>query len=139
MTFILNTLFDISVLVALFCLSRRAPLVRLLPPPPRKDMRSSGLAEKAVIKAAIATKLAERAFSLASTANLGIVALQRALQQPRILNKEGLQRNALAKQQVDNLFGKGDGFDWLYPVLDDESRDILEKAKDHQERFSVKK
>ena len=73
--------------------------------------------------------MADRAFNMASTANLGVVALQRALAVPRLLNKAQVQSNQLAKNGVDKLFNTSGGFDWLKPILSDEELDILEEAE----------
>lgn len=137
MIFTLSILINVALIVAVWSLSRKR---RTVVAPTRVlyavDRKHCGLIEKALRRAAIADKVAERAFNLASTANLGVVALQRTLSQPRFVNKQSLTRNALAKKEVDALFGS-EGFDWLYPVLDDESRDLLDKAKDHHEKFGM--
>lgn len=96
------------------------------------DPKIKGLMESSLRKAAIAEKFAERAFSLASTANLGVVALQKTLQtRPRLVTKESSTRNELAKKEVDSLFGGTGNFDWLRPVLSDEENDLLDQVEAH--------
>lgn len=88
--------------------------------------------------AKVAEKFAERAFNLASTANIGIVALQKAMHVPRIMNKEQVQKNQLANKRVDELFQSGQGFDWLRPILNDEEQELLDRAIENSEKQMMK-
>lgn len=92
------------------------------------------------IRAVIAEKMAERAFNMASTANLGVVALQKSLAVPRLMSKKQLNQNELAKDQVNGLFSNqvdGSGFDWLRPILSDKENDILDKVSEHNAKFNT--
>ena len=89
-----------------------------------------------VIKSTLAEKMADRAFNMASTANLGVVALQKSLAVPKIMTKQQTQQNQLAKDGVDKLFSGVGGFDWLRPLLSEEELDILDKAEQHKEKFN---
>ena len=90
----------------------------------------------AVMKAKLAEKLADRAFNMASAANLGVVALQKSLAvRSRYVSKEQSLKNEVAKKEVDNLFSNSNGFDWLRPILSDEELDVLDKAEDHARKF----
>lgn len=89
------------------------------------------------IKAAIAEKMADRAFNMASSANLGVVALQKALAVPRLMTKAQVQQNQLAKKGVDKLFTTSGNFDWLKPVLSDEELDLLEAAERTQAKADM--
>jgi hypothetical protein len=80
--------------------------------------------------------MADRAFNMASTANLGVVALQKSLALPKIMTKQQAQQNQLAKEGVDKLFSGVGGFDWLRPLLSEEELDILDKAEQHKEKFN---
>lgn len=95
-----------------------------------EDKQLRGRLDKMYISAKIAEKMAERAFNLASTANLGVVALQKSLVLPKLATKQQLQSNQLAKDNVDKLFSSGGTFDWLRPILSDEELDILDKAQE---------
>lgn len=67
-----------------------------------------GIRNKNDITAKVAEKFAERAFTMASTANLGVIALQKTLQTPRFMTKEQSQRNQLAKNEVEELYNGED-------------------------------
>lgn len=67
-----------------------------------------GRRTKMYISAKIAEKFAERAFTMASTANLGVIALQKTLQTPRFMHKEQSQRNQLAKNEIEELYNGTD-------------------------------
>lgn len=105
-------------------------------PSPR---RAEGLSQKAVIKAAISAKLAERSFSLASSANLAVMAMQRTLSvRPRHLPKPQQVADAVAQKTVmEQVGGSPDysGFDWMYPILNEEERDLLDKALEHSQKW----
>lgn len=88
-----------------------------------------GIKESYYRKVAIAEKMADRAFNMASTANLGVVALQKALVVPRIMTKQQVAQNHLAKNGVDKLFTQNGSFDWLRPILSDEENDLLDEAE----------
>lgn len=77
----------------------------------------------------IAEKMAERAFNMASSANLGVVALQKSLQVPRIATKQQTLQNQLAKDNVDKLFSSKGTFDWLRPILSEEELEVLDKVE----------
>lgn len=91
--------------------------------------KTEGRYQKTEISAKIAEKMAERAFNLASSANLGVVALQKALVIPRLLTKQQVKQNQLAKKQVDELFSSEGSFDWLRPILSDEDNEILDEIE----------
>lgn len=99
----------------------------------------SGMGTEALIKAKIAEKLADRAFSLASSANLATMHLQRILQtRPKIFKKEELILNEIAQDKVMETVGGSPnyaGFDWLYPILSQEERDILDNAMEHAAKY----
>lgn len=86
------------------------------------------------IKAKIAEKTADRAFNMASSANLGVVALQKALAVPRLMTKQQGLQNKFAKNEVDKLFNGEGTFDWLRPILSDEELEIIDKAEELKER-----
>lgn len=98
--------------------------------------RLCGQIQDVVIKSSLAEKMADRAFNMASTANLGVVALQKSLALPKIMTKQQTQQNQLANKEVEKLFSGVGGFDWLRPLLSEEELDILEKAEQHKEKFN---
>lgn len=94
--------------------------------------KADGERNGAVIRAAVAEKFAERAFNMASAANLGVVALQKSLATPRIMTPTQVTKNQLAKKEVDNLFTSNGGFDYLRPILSDEENDILDAIEEQK-------
>jgi hypothetical protein len=100
-----------------------------------EDKKLRGILSKVQIDSKIAEKFAERAFNLASAANLGIVALQKSLATPRIMTKEQVVKNTLAKEQIDELFTGGGSMDWLRPILSDEELEILDKAEEERNKI----
>lgn len=94
-----------------------------------KDDRAIGKAEQALIKAKIAELFAERAFNMASTANLGVIALQKTLHIPKIVDRQQTLKNKYAKAEVDKLFTTNGGFEFLKPILDDDELELLEEIE----------
>lgn len=92
--------------------------------------KNLGRLDKIQVQSKIAEKMADRAFNMASSANLGVVALQKALATPRLMTKPQVTKNQLAKNEVDKLFTTEGNFDWLRPILSDEELEILDKAED---------
>lgn len=91
-----------------------------------------GYLDKYLISAKIAEKTAERAFNMASSANLGVIALQKALAVPRLMTKQQGIQNEFAKLQVDKLFTKDGRFDFLKCVATDEELEIIDKIEEEQ-------
>lgn len=122
---VITLIFNISILLAVFLLSRRRQshqvVVKYV-----KDKKTRGLLDKMYIRAVIAEKTAEKAFSLASASSLGVMALQKSLAVPRPLTKTQLVQNELAKKQVDGLFSQEGSFDWIRPLLSEEENAILD-------------
>lgn len=100
--------------------------------PHNLEPKVRGQLRKAQIRASVAEKFAERAFNMASAANLGVVALQKSLATPRIMTPQQVTRNQLAKNEVDNLFTSNGGFDYLRPILSDEENDILDSIEEQK-------
>jgi hypothetical protein len=73
--------------------------------------------------------MADRAFNMASTANLGVVALQKSLARPQLVTRQKLTENQLANKEVDKLFTTEGSFDWLRPLMSDEENEILDEAE----------
>lgn len=102
---------------------------------PRVDYsKINGKLEQVYRKASIAEKMGERAFNMASSANLGVIALQKSLVVPRLLTKKQGTQNALAKKGVDDLFSTSDSFDYLMPILSDEQIELIEKAQEFKRK-----
>lgn len=94
-----------------------------------------GECTKMYISAKIAEKVADRAFNMASSANLGVIAMQKALVQPRLMTKEQLQRNQLAKKQIDEIFSEGDEvLNMLRPVASEEELEVIDKILEDKQR-----
>jgi hypothetical protein len=137
MILVLNTLIELCLIVAVFLLSKRKRN-EIHRHEHRVDASKhiKGIAESSLIQSKIAEKFAERAFNLASSANLGVVALQKSLAQPRLLTKTQLNQNAVAKNDIDKLFTTQGGMDWLRPILSDEELEILDEAERAKERHN---
>jgi len=86
-----------------------------------------GKLDKYYINAKIAEKMAERSFTMASTASLGVIALQKALATPRYLSKDALKRNELAKREVDKIFSNDGKLEYLRDFATDEEREVLDQ------------
>lgn len=135
MTFYLNGIIDLCLIFAVWRLStrRRArPDVRVhrVEVPRRLDKELSGKLDKMYVMAKVSEKLSYRAFNLASSANLAVMGLQKALAVPRFMTKHNAQQNLLAKEGVDKIFSTVDGgYDWLRPVLSDEELELLDEAQ----------
>ena len=106
------------------------------------ENKFEGKSAATLLKAKSAEMLGQRAFNLASSANLAVMALQRTLQvRPAYLPKRNQVANEVGQDKVmEAVGGTADysGFDWLYPVLDEEERDLIDKAREfhdkHQEQ-----
>jgi len=98
------------------------------------DKETRGKLDKIHIECKIAEKMADRAFNMASSANLGVIALQKALAVPRLLTKEQGQRNELAKQNIDALFSGGDALDFLKPIATEEELLAIEKIQEDKRK-----
>lgn len=86
------------------------------------------------IKAKLAEKTADRAFNMASSANLATVALAKALQAPRIMTKAQGQRNEIAKKQIDALFSGEDIMDFLKPIASEEELLAIETIQENKRK-----
>ncbi len=133
----LNILIDLCLIFALWRLSRRG--VRLVFPATEirehyLSREERGLIEKAVRRGAIAEKFAERAFSMASSASLGVIALQKALLVPRPLTKPQATANRLAKKEVDSLFSNEGGWEFMKPYLDDNDLEVVERLEEEKRK-----
>lgn len=101
--------------------------------PPKVDYsKINGKLEQVYRKAAIAEKLAERSFNIASSATLGVIALQKTLAVPRIASKPMLQRNLLAKNEIDKLFTTEGSYDFLRSELSEEELEVLDKLEEQK-------
>ncbi|TXH42153.1 MAG: hypothetical protein E6Q97_36235 [Desulfurellales bacterium] len=100
--------------------------------------RVNGLYMRVHIESKIAEKFAERANSVAGATAIGLGMVQKALAQPRILTSETLKKQAMAEHELKKLFGE-DPFDWNLeePELDEEEKDVLQKARQHYTRFGM--
>lgn len=97
--------------------------------------KEQGQRTKMYISAKIAEKIADRAFNMASSANLGVIAMQKALVQPRLMTKEQLQKNQLAKKQIDEIFSEGDEvLNMLRPVASEEELEVIDKILEDKQR-----
>lgn len=159
MTFTLNILIDLCLIYVCYKLSRGKKLSRW-----NQDLVSTerlymseaktreyinkklilaadmleGNRKSAIIRSHVAEKLAEKAFNMASAANLGVLALQRTLQVPRLFTKDRAKNNLIAKKRIDDLFGSQDGLlDLLRPVMTDEEIEIADKALLEKEKADL--
>lgn len=91
------------------------------------------------IKIKLAEKMADRAFSLASSANLACMHIQRTLAvRPQFATKKQMMSNELAQKQVqETITGQEtktevdySDIDWMYSALDEEERKIVDNARE---------
>jgi len=85
---------------------------------------------KVLIETSITDRLASRAFNLANSATLGVVALQKALAVPRPLTAEQGALNTVAKEDIDELFKVGGTMEWMKPLMSEDELEAYEKALD---------
>ena len=131
--FILNSLIDICLIVAIWKVNKKKPKEKTIVVNRVSPMKELfGRVDKMHIRSVIAEKMAERAFNMASSANLGVLALQKALQVPRVLNKQQGVKNQLAKNDIDKLFNNSGTFDYLRPILSDEENELLDNLEKDQ-------
>ncbi len=94
----------------------------------------NGKMDKVMLSAKLADKMAERAFTLASSANVASAILQRNLSgRSRIISSQQGTKDELAKKQLRELFGK-DEMEFLKPILTDEEIELYEEAKRQTEK-----
>jgi hypothetical protein len=138
MIFILNILINLLLILSVFLLTKRRRINREVVEIHKEDKALRGKLDKMYIKVALAEKIADRAFNMASSANLGVMALQKSLATPKYISKVQSERNGLAKKEVDALFSDKGNFDWLRPILSDEELDILDNAERAEQKAKLK-
>lgn len=88
-----------------------------------------GKADSAVILAKTSEQLADRAFTMASSATVGHAILQRSLYcRPKSLTNEQLLKDEVAKNKLGDLFGR-DEVEFLKPLLSDDEIELYEEAQ----------
>lgn len=117
-----------EVAITYFSLQREIVLLR-------KSLKGlSGKVDKVMLDAKLATKMAERAFTLASSANIASAILQKNLNgRIRTVSPQQATKDELAKKQLKELFGK-DEMEFLKPILTDEEIELYEEAKRQTEK-----
>lgn len=128
--FILNILIEVLLIFAIWKVSKRKrTMQQFVMRNVEISKEIKGYLDKIHINCKIAEKMAERAFNMASSSTLGVVALQKSLQVPKLATKQQVQRNQLAKNEIDKLFTTVGTFDYLRPILSDEENDLLDKME----------
>ena len=98
-----------------------------------------GIINKFKIKAKVSQVLAERAFNMASSSNVALMHLQRTLQvRPAYVpRKKQVENEGIQEDVMESLGGSSsyEGFDWLYPILNDEEREIVDNARDFNAKY----
>jgi len=95
-----------------------------------KDLQH--LAHKTNRAARLSEKMADRAFNIANSANLGVATIARGLaSKPRIPTKANLAQNEFVKRKAEEMFPETDDgqLEWLKAVLSDEELEVLETAQ----------
>lgn len=137
MTFTANILINLCLIFAIYRLNKK-PTKLVMPVKEHNwhilDKKTKGQVEKFIITAKIAEKTADRAFQMASQASLSCVALQKSLAMPRLLTKNQINQNKLAKKQVDDILGENDMFSWMRPTLSDEENELLDDVLKEKEK-----
>lgn len=103
----------------------------------RTEEKLNGRINQIHIAAKVATKTAERAFTLGSSANIGNAIMARNLQsRPRILSREQFLKNDLVKKKVGPQADEDPEIDFLAAVLSDEELDIMANAQANYQRHN---
>lgn len=97
----------------------------------------SGKVDSLIIAAKVSEKTADRAFTMASSANVASGILQRALsQRPYPLSKEQQAKDQVARKKLEDLFGN-DEIEFLKPLLSDDELELLEEAREKMRRAEL--
>ena len=133
MDILIDTLTSLINIILIWAVSRK-PQVKYITNyiPNKLDPKIRGELKAIHISSKIAEKFAERSFNLASSANLGVMALQKSLATPRIMTSQQSVKNQLAKKEIDKMFTTDGGFDFLRPILSDEELDILDGIEEQK-------
>ncbi len=120
----------LMVVVSHFSLSRRKRIIieQKTISTNHEMKRLEGRFNKCLIASKIAEKMASRAFALASSSNVGVGILSKALiSRPRLLTKAQAVKDEVAKKNLSEVFGESEA-EWLKPLLSDDEIDLLEEA-----------
>lgn len=100
----------------------------------RRDLQKVfGKLEKALQQSSISEKFAQRAFGMASQANVTMASIANLLQRrPAPLSNKDLAKNEEIKRKLQDVFGESE-FEFIKPLLSDDELelldDILEKRR----------
>lgn len=90
----------------------------------------SGKVDGLLISAKVSEKTADRAFTMASSANVANGIIQRAMySRPSQLTKSQEVKDQVARKKLEELLGK-DEVEFLKPLLSEEELDLLEQAQE---------
>lgn len=120
----------LMVVVSHFSLSRRKRIIieQKITPVSYDMKRLEGRFNKVLIASKVSEKTANRAFALASSANVGIGVLSKTLtSRPKIVGKTQIVKDQAAKAALGDIFG-GEESEWLKPLLTDDEIELLEEA-----------
>lgn len=128
--YILTTLINVCFLIAIWSIRNQKVIKEIKERTTIKySKKIIGQLNQLSLKVKLSEKVSDRAFNMASSANLGVIALQKSLQVPRVINKQQGLKNQLAKNDVDKLFSNQGNFDYLRPILSDEENDLLDNIE----------
>lgn len=97
----------------------------------------SGKVDGLLISAKVSEKTADRAFTMASSANVANGIIQRALySRPKSLGKTQEVRDQVARKKLEDLFGK-DEVEFLKPILSEDELDLLEQAQEAMKKAEL--
>ena len=97
----------------------------------------SGKVDGLIIAAKVAEKTADRAFTMASSANVATGIVQRALSsRGPVLTKTQEFKDHIARKKLEDLFGK-DEMEFLKPLLSEEELELLEEAQEKMRKAEL--
>jgi hypothetical protein len=97
----------------------------------------SGKVDGLIIAAKVAEKMADRAFTMASSANVANGIIQRALHsRPPGLGKSQQLKDQVARKKLEDLFGR-DEMEFLKPLLSEEELELLEEAQEKMRKAEL--
>lgn len=93
-----------------------------------------GKLDRALQKATISEKFCQRAFAMASQANVTMASIANLLQQRSApLNSFDLAKNEEIKRKLKDVFGESE-LEYIAPLLDDEELEILDSIMDKRRK-----
>lgn len=102
----------------------------------RESQKVSGKLERALQQSSISEKFAQRAFGMASQANVTMASIANLLQRrPAPLSNKDLAKNEEIQRKLQNVFGESE-FEFIKPLLSDDELELLDDILEKRSRAS---